>query len=234
MGDQIMVRCGECDGRGSVGEVCDGSADYDVYECSDCDGTGERLAWCTEDCHGGRLVPATHALDTSVHLCTDCYHRCAVCAFATSETDRLPFVGGGVAHAACVMALEVPAPREEDAPALENAALGAHNEISTDGPPHGRMYVRSMDRGRQRRRGGPVPRMTARLIEIMHEEGFVTVAEAAQATGRSDTDIRDLLRAEALPCRRSGMFVFIERSALVRVFPHAATRLPTAGNGRAA
>lgn len=223
-GAQITRQCGECEGRGSVGYCYDDSADFYASECGACKGSGEALAWCTEE-HHGDLVPATTQIDSAIYLCAECATRCAICTFATPADDRCRIAGGPcVAHAACIMALDAPAPHEEEpAPQMENAAQAPHNGRTTR--PYERSNGRVGARAQGRRGGRAVPKMAPSLIEVMHKEGYVSIAEAAEATGHCESALRKWIDNEKLPHRRSGIFHFVEAAAVQRMFPQAAGKL---------
>lgn len=232
--EQITRQCGECEGRGSVGYCYEGSADFDVAKCEACGGTGAALAFCDEP-HPAP-VPATHVIDSEISLCTACYHRCGICTFATPADDRLPLpTGPGVAHAACLMALDVPVPAlpSSAAAAVENRQDPGDNKITgAASAAYANTHAAEWSGTPGGRRGGRrVPKIADDLARQMRAKGYVSVTEAARTTGHSDEGVRGWVESRRVQHTRSGIFVFVLIEDIVRICPHAAEALRS---GRAA
>lgn len=171
---------------------CDGA------KCHACAGKGQVRGVCACG-HGADILAGP------VPLCEGCAAVCVLCPYRVDRfEDALPFGGAGLAHTICALSFD---PR-----ILEGAVAAVESVVAVACVPQVNKSTRSPT-------GQHMSICSRRLKEIMRQEGFISVVEAAKLTGHATGTLYERIKRGTLKGRRSGLFHFVEIASLEAEYP---------------
>jgi hypothetical protein len=118
--------------------------------------------------------------------------------------DALPFGGAGLAHTLCALGFD---PRY-----LEGAVAAVESVVAV-------ACVAQVNKSTRPHTGQHMSICSSRLKEIMRQEGFIPVIDAARLTGHATSTLYERIRRGTLKGRKSGHFHFVELASLEAIYP---------------